>query len=648
MRSSTMSPVRQARVLGVLIRRELREQLLAFTLVLALVLVVCVILMGLHAASGSALSVLDIIPRYLMLLLPLLTLWLGHRLVLREHLEGSIVFAESLPVSAFQRVLARYLVGTVLLGVATLGVACMVFAAATPADGLHARWMLLLLLRAIAVTWCLWSLVFAVNHVGVLRIPLYVVIAYALLLVSRNPVFELDQFGPFMLADPNRFGYVREFATTAMWQTFGLILLLTVIGFVLAVFRHGRLVKRWFRPMQRHDYVFVAVLLLTVNMLDDWLRPQAPDLSPQMTRHSIANADQSVVIHAVDESGREAAEQLHVLLVDSLARLRFFLQHDLDTELHITLDPNRAFDYVAARGDAHLALQFGRATSVPAGSTGVDVDSPGQPPGVTRYDLWNWHSMAIRVLLLHSSNWRAGEESRAWLLDGFGWWWSLQQSPQLQENLQPVLAMMQAVQNDVQPRLPGHWLPATHWSSVLETAGDFGAGVLAYGVYSQLQQMATAEGDSARHSQQWQNLLRAYLADPVAMDSRVVWNDWREPLEQQIERLLPAADDSFWQRWSTVPIIDTASKQAEAVNTDSACVVMYQLLGPFDEILFREDMETFDSACHEHSWLQEVSKRAGNVERVFAALERIAPVPGRRLRLLNKRVQLSILDASGS
>ena len=392
-----------------LLRKEVRQHWVAVVLLSAgtmfgYTLIILATLTRREAGSGF-----EVLRLFLMLMGPLAAVLLCHRLVVLEYQARTQLFLEGLPIARWRMVTVKYVAGlSVMLSLCALAfiIACgLSFRREAPS----ARFVAILALRSISVSWFVYSFCFLLGLLGRYRVPLYLAVFLAVALLFEHAQIQVAHTGPVALLD-TRFAYESEvFPWNALRVTWLIGLLFMGLTAVLSLIREGSVAALLAEKMSHKEKIFIAALLFglleAASLLSDKTRKVPFDLHDAVTERQ-----PGVVVKVASGVGEErlAAQRLARSVVAELSSARQYLGIEELPPVFIThrrdLDANRY-----ERGE----LEGNEGVQVRANFAAPDWD-------LRRFQIW-----LLREVLDVNSHSRAELESRRWVLDGFPMFWAL-------------------------------------------------------------------------------------------------------------------------------------------------------------------------------------------------------------------------------
>jgi len=370
---------------------------------------IAVVLLSLtqQRAAEFNMSSFEVVRFALITVVPLITLIVGNRLIVREYTGGTRRFMESLPINPATPVVIKLLTGWFYLSL--LGVILVVVAAmlADTAEFVNQRYITLLLVKTAALVSLYWSIVFFASFTGKMRLLIYLIIGLALMVLFDLPNLDESRFAPIALIDHQLFIFERQvFPWKDLLETLALSLLFISAGITLALVNEGSVAEQLGKPLSKRG--LAAIALLTIGMLSVYQTLQEKWHSGNTEfggKHVLRNEFPPIEISYLSRTQLPQAE----LIQKNLKNIIDKFQADTGTA-------------TVPRIQIALNSSLERTEIYPEFNDGVLVTA-----NFTDYNDYE-HSMlntiAVHHLLLRLTNGRWDYESRHWLLDGLARWWA--------------------------------------------------------------------------------------------------------------------------------------------------------------------------------------------------------------------------------
>lgn len=333
----------------------------------------------------------------------------GNRLVVAELYGRTQRFLEGLPMGRFEPAVVKWSLGAaILLGVASSSLVVSL-AVASFREPIDTGFATSLGARTVVFTITLWSFLFMMGQLGKLRVPLYLVLGLALIILASTTELELMRFGPFALVGQDlalsRAGVPWAEALTSLAIAAGCLGVTVALAFV----REGGVQETLSKPMSSRERAMVGIATCTILIVWTGLQPEAEPMPYQMSgEHVLRARSVPLVIGYGSEAGRADAERLLARLEPSLVALMPAMGWTALPEARVVLRGSldgRTFENAGLRaGDGALVRANFRETASP--------------------DLEGLEAALVRGLLDDRTNHRAHFEPQAWVRSGFPLFWA--------------------------------------------------------------------------------------------------------------------------------------------------------------------------------------------------------------------------------
>lgn len=629
------------------IRKELFQHGRALLFLFLAILVALVILLQIFQRSPSALSVLEIARSYMISLMPLVALVVGHKLVASEYMSGTINFIGALPVSARTVIAGKYVVGLVYLQFISLVVLSLVLQLGLSTENIDLRFVSILLIRCGATVLVIWSLVFALSFFGSLKIPLYCLLFVVVLLLYLHTSFDVENRGPLGLMSSRLFAFeTREFPWQQIVESLVLALVFTAIGFSMALLDHGRAALALAHGMGRSETVAVVVVLLFLMTLMQFLQRDEAGAAYEFSGDSHLQSEQlQVAVQYQDESLQPAAQALLPQIESSVGQLLVRFELVAIPALRLSLEPHYVTTSISTFPPEKIHRQRMISTEEVDGvlvKTSLDTTDPWQRAQV--------HVQMIRELVLDISNARADFEPQGWLLDGFSWWWVLESAEQterevllhhLSERLpvayQQALAMFPGAEGVRDDNVPAIGSAFARWNSTREQLGTVSSAAMAFTYFSWLLNRDDSNSLLA--------LVQRRLLQSQPLNSLPSLQNLLHPVSGELEKMYSDTQDNLLSQWSDhyalAPVKSYSGYRLEQLDlTDSGfkllissqhpidtsqqslCLLLHKDIPAFDLVLDETDLEWHEFQCEDTEPLLRGLYSRG--DRIFLAVETVS------------------------
>ncbi len=508
-----------------LMTKELIHHRSAFIGLAVLIAINFLVLFAEAATEARLLTMFQISGFFLAFTVPLLALILGNRLVVSEYYGRTQLFIEALPIPRWQMVTVKYLLGlAILAGAMALNLA-LVALAASRTEPVELDFMLRLFVRALAFIFFVWSTAFAMGFVGRWRFIIYFCSALALSYLEFATQVRLAEVGPFKLANPDVFGLERyALPAEAIIVTTAIGAFFLAVSFLLALIREGSVVEVLARPMSRREKTISVVLAFAYITALETLDARSEKEPFEFTEDEVVRSeDLPIAIMYGDSYNRERAEALLDHLESVLGSLREAMRLD-------RLPPVRIAYFGVLDGDIY---QDGHAQ----GNDGILER--------VNFNSERWHDAdfsadLIHSVLAHTTHGRGVFEPKHWLLDGFCYWWAVEQSPATKQSTLTRRYMLRALFGTRDRPLDAKQLH--RWTVYQEALGDAVSTAVAYSGLKFLQEQ--------RGSETVMQLARSVLARRPPNDIRELFYERRHPMAEVFQEATGESWSQFIESWS--------------------------------------------------------------------------------------------------
>ena len=637
------------RILTLMGKDLVQNAIVLVAFLLLMVLTFALLLLG-TAVSPERITLLSAHAAFVHVFAPLTGLFLGHRLVVQEYSARTQLFVEALPIRPFEHLLAKVLLGLLILWGACLASLFVASAAAALREALSLRWVGLVALRTLGFTFALWSFFLAMGLLGRWRIPIYVGLFFFIVVLTETSEVELSRFGPLALVGET-FVLERErlpAADLGVTVSFGALFLLFAFG--LASVREGSIAESLARKMTQREKVAAGVLLLAGTTI-------SATLSERRAKPPFEFAQEQAVHHAaapvhllyLDEAYRARAEALADAIADDLQSLGDALGWRELPPIHLALRTSldhRTFEATPLVESDGVLLH--------ANFVAHEVDE---------------QALRARVLahaIESATAGRAAFEPFAWVRTALAEVWVRRG-----EEAPSLPAMRRALWLSEQ-RSPRYEM-LRYWYRTSERYGETVAAAFAYSAGRSLVEEVGLD--------RFLDLARELFAGPAPRDSRPVIGLRLRSVAERLEAATGLDRDRFEVRWKAFlesarrdpryrlgalgsassphriqPVVHLDALRAESGLSElryriaspatrepiaSTCTLLHAALGPFDAPLDPRDLVREQRPCEElHGEGARISGRYGPGERVLIALDVIDPELDSAVRLGAERLEV--------
>jgi hypothetical protein len=535
--------------LGTLLGKELRHHAAVIGLVLLLLPLGWVFFLLAALGAPTTVSYTEVHVSFMRVLLVPLGFAVGNRLVVSELYGRTQLFLEALPIGRYEPFVVKWALGAAILvgaALASLAAAILVASVREPID---AGFVVSLLSRTTIFTLTLWSFLFTMGLLGKLRVPIYLVLGLALLVLAETTELELLRFGPFALIGPDlplsRAGvpWSEALVSLAIAAAFG------GAGLALLSVREGSVQEVLSKPMSSRELAMVGIASVGILVVWSGLQP-APQPSPYLMsgEHVVRARSVPLVVGHAGEDTRAAAEDLVARLEPSLVALQGAMGWSALPEARVVLRTSldgRTFEVARLRaGDGALV----RANFRPE----------------ARPDLEGLEAALVRALLDDRSNGRARFEPQAWVRAGFPLWWARcgphRGAPSPCELSVERRAIAQLALHAAGDGGAGRGVDRARiaaWDSLREEEGERVAESLAATGIATLARLAGTEAPA--------RLARSLFSRWVDDDSRVVLTTLFSPIDARLHEAAGIDEVALFRSWREDLAADRAARPVSAL-----------------------------------------------------------------------------------
>ncbi len=443
-----------------IVLKEFREHTLAlFSLAVGLIAVVLISLAQQRAGEFN-MSGFEVVRFALITVLPLVTLIVGNRLIVREYTGGTRRFVEALPIRPATPLIIKFVMGWLYL--ALLGTTLVVIAAllADAAEFIDARYVSLLLIKTTAIITVYWSIAFFASFTGKIRLVIYLALGMALMYLINLPGFDETRLAPVALMDHQLFVFEREvFPWRDLFETGLISFIFAISGFALALMNEGSVAEQLGKPLNARNIAAIVLLVIGVVSVYSSLQEKWATSTQEFSGDLVLRSEVPPI--EISYLSEENKEQAQTALNNLVAILNGF----------------QADAGIASLPRVQIALNqnIERTEVYPQFSEGVLVTANFSDYIFYEHSMMN--TIALHHLMLMITNSRWDFETSHWLLDGYAWWWAegAEQAPESKNNAEHFTRAILATR---------HFTPNTsalqNWQTTMDKFGFEAAGALAY------------------------------------------------------------------------------------------------------------------------------------------------------------------------
>lgn len=630
------------RRLLVLMGKDLAHHAIVGVALLALMAITFALVLLGTAFSPERMTYLDAHAAFMHVFAPLTALFLGHRLVVREYSSRTQLFVEALPIRSGEHLLAKFLLGLLVLwGVSLASLVVTVFVASFY-EALSLRWVALIAARTLVFTVACWSFFFSFGLLGRWRVPFYIGLYFFVLFLTETTDLELTRFAPIALVgetfvlERQSLPYADLGITLALAAAFG------VLAFVLGSLREGSVAESLAKKMSQREKVAAGVLLLAGMTIWSTLseRREKPPFAFQQ-EEAFHHPNTPVHLLYLDEAYRTRAEALAAAIAEDLRSLGEALGWKTLPPVHLALRSS-------------LDHRTFEATPL-SESEGLLVHANFVAKGVDDREL---RAFVVAHAIEIATDGRAAFEPLAWVRTALAEVWVRRDDAQPSPRL---LRRVRWIANQARPR----YEQLRYWNRTRERFGEPMSAALAYGAGHVLQTEVGRDRFLA--------LARDLFGERSPRNSRPVIALQLHPFEARLQSITGLDAEAFEQRWlaflqslevseglalSPSSILQQAELDVlvgseglrnlryrlpsfDAADGGDLCVLLHKAIGPFDGVVATRELGREERPCSELGVEGAIlSGRYGSGERVLMALERIDPALDVALRLGARRLDV--------
>ena len=501
-----------SRILTLLLK-ELRQHSVVLGLVVLCMPVVWLLLILLTFSAPATVSYMEVHTTFMRIMVVPFAFALGNRLVVTELYGRTQLFLEALPMHRAEPFVVKWFVGLFLLAgiaMASLFGTLLVTSMREPID---APFLLSLTSRTLVFSITLWAFLFMMGLLGKMRIPLYVLLALGLLILTETTELEVSRFGPFALMGAELALSRAGIPWAEVAASLGLALGFVVVSAVLLGISEGSVQEVLSKPMSSRERAMMGISIMFVLTVWAGLQPDPEPLPYVMSGDFVVRSERIPLVIAYGAAPhREAADALRARLEPSLEALQSGLGLSELPEMRVVLRAGldgRTFDTPTLRGGDGALV---RANFLPEANP----------------DLEGLEAALIGSFLDGQSGGRACFEPQCWARDGFALWWAscgphrAHGGAACEANADRALqALLFTREHEASPNA------LLHWETSRETRHPRIAESFAFDVMRTLAHRHGAEAPL--------QLARARFTDLAPADSRATWSYLTHPMEDSLE-----------------------------------------------------------------------------------------------------------------
>ena len=631
-----------------LMKKDFRQHMIPFIILSSFMFFIFGLQMLGTAVMPRSLGFLVSEGSYLFTFIPLGAIVLGNRLVVKEYHSRTQLFIESLPISRIEMVLVKYFMGLAFLlffAAFTLLIASVLSYRSDPVSG---KFLSILLSRSAMYCYFVWSFLFAMGFTGRFRIPIYILLAFSLIVIRMTSELDLSREGPLALIMSD-FSLERyRYPVKQLYQTFLFGSGWLVLALLISLIHEGSVAESLAKPMSQREKAVVGVIIIGFILSGTLLE------SKRVKEPYKFNSD------AVVASETEPIEILYIynnVKPDAIA-LKEHLENKI-SDLHNTLGLSKIPPVRIAFLDSLDRDKF--ETAMLRSNDGVLIRA-----NFKDIDTWcieEFTSYLTRAILDNITHERTRFAPKQWLHDGFSCWWAhggFSMDSDLHKTLL-LRSMFALKKQDLNPQV------IRDWPVFRERFGEPIAEAVAYSGLAYLQ--------STRGSESVINLVKPVFSRHIPNDSRETIYEFFHPMPVIFEEQTGEDWDNFisaWADWlenkallpefqakleampevsSSVEILDKQGNIRDIVyefnfshfpESGYAGSLLHKKLSPFDSVISSKDLLREEQIFRENSNSQQkhLTGKYNSGERIFLALEYDSDILGVPIRIFSGRMNI--------
>jgi len=504
-----------------LLAKDVREHWVSLLFLFLGCIVVFLLLLIQNKGAAYSMSTLEIVRYALLYLMPLVSLIVGNRLIVKEYLSGTRLFVEALPLGQRLPLLLKYLTGLGYLSLIALTLILLSVKSASLADEITFSYVLLITSKTLLMVWLYWSIVFCFSLCGYLRVMLYLLLVGMVAAFVFLPSANSDLIPPIALMDQQLFVFERDVTPWfAIIGTAFLSIAFTIAGFVLVHLGEGSVIERLSKPMTRRDFVAISVLIAAgIAVWTAVLEKNSLESFEFSSSHVVRIEDPAVSILYLNEQYRPLATAYAERMSDSLIALQASLGIENLPSVKLALSPDRE------KHDVDYATSDG----VFVTANWLEHDS---------YDDTILDSVLLHGVLSAQTRGRAMIEPHHWVLDGFTRWWVEQGTHEINPLHEAELLARALWALDSEP-LAQHLI--TRWQMTADRFAYPSAEALAWSAMVYLEQLQGRETVLALASE--------FLTRPIGHSVLASISDRRRSPTSRVEKIIGMSIGKFTKDW---------------------------------------------------------------------------------------------------
>lgn len=517
-----------SRILTLLLK-EFRQHAVVLGLVVLCMPAVWLLLILITFSAPATVSYMEVHTTFMRVMVIPFAFALGNRLIVTELYGRTQLFLEALPMHRAEPFLVKWFVGFFLLaGIAMFSLAGTLLVASMR-EPIDVPFLLSLTSRTLVFSATLWAFLFMMGLLGKMRVPIYVLLAFVLLILTETTELEVSRFGPFALIGSELALSRAGIPWSEVGASLALLLGFIAVSAVLLSISEGSVQEVLSKPMSSRERAMMGISIMFVLTVWAGLQPDPEPLPYVMSGEFVVRSERVPLVIAYGAAPhREAADALRLRLEPSLAALQSGLGLSELPEMRVVLRAGldgRTFDTPTLRsGDGALV----RANFLPEANP----------------DLEGLEAALIGSFLDGQSGGRACFEPQCWVRDGFALWWAScgphrpNGGAACEASADRALqALLFTREHDATPNA------LLHWETSRETRHPRIAESFAFDV---MRTLAHAHGAEAPV-----RLARDRFAHLAPADSRATWSYLTSPMQASLQEVASTDLPSLLTAWRT-------------------------------------------------------------------------------------------------
>ncbi len=360
--------------IGALVFKELREHALVLLFVALMLALLWLLFVAAVFGSPTTITYLEAHGNFVRFALPMTAMALGNRLVVAELSGRTQKFLESLPMRPWEPLVVKWCFGLGVLfffGFASL-FGNVLFA--TMREPIDPSFLGLLSIRTAVGLITLWSFFFAMGLFGKLRVPLYLLLALGLLIITSSTSLELMHFGPFSLLGQQMTLDRSGVPWLDVFVCLGLAAAFLGAGALVTTVAEGSVEERLAKPMSQRELAFGGIATVALLVIWGELTPTPePDPYELPSDHVAYAAHLPIAVSYLEDDAEPPARALLAQLEDDVGSFANLVGWERLPQIRVALRRSldgRTFEPVGLASDDGVLV---RANFLPS----ADVDLSG-------------------------------------------------------------------------------------------------------------------------------------------------------------------------------------------------------------------------------------------------------------------------------